>query len=262
MAQRVATAPAWWRSLLAAAAVASVAAFLAAPGSLVEKLRALDYGVCAQLPGHMLMPAGVELPLCARNTGIYTGVLLGTALLVAQGRWRWAAFPPRRCLAVLLLLVAAMAVDGANSVLKDLGLPHPYEPSNALRLLTGMGVGLSLAALALPIVATGFWQRRVARPSIAGSGDLAAYLGAGFAVALVILTQWAPLLYPIAIVSTLGLLLAICTMNVVLLTMALRLERAYAGPAALVAPYSAALLLAWVELFALAMLKHAILGPA
>jgi len=239
-----------------------VAAFVAAPGPLIEKLRSLDYGVCAQLPGHMLMPAGVELPLCARNTGIYTGVLLGMALLVARGRWRWAAFPPRRCVAVLLVLVAAMVADGANSVLNDLSLPHLYAPSNALRLLTGMGAGMALAALAMPIVASGLWYRRIAHPSVGGFADLGTYLAAGLAVALLILTQWAPLLYPIAIVSTVGLLFTVCTMNVVLMTMVLRLERAYVAPSSLFAPYSAALLIAAVELFGLAMLKHTLLGSA
>lgn len=262
MAQRVATSPGWWRPTVGAAAAAATAAFLAAPGPLIEKLRALDDGVYARLPGHMLMPGGVELPLCARYTGIFTGVLLGAVLLVARGRWRWSAFPPRGCFAVLLLLIAAMIADGTNSVLSDLHAPHPYGPSNALRLLTGMGAGMALAALAIPIAGSGLWQRRVPRPSIGGFADLGVYLAGGLAAALLILTQWAPLLYPVALVSTLGLLLTICTMNVVLLTMALRLERAYIAPSSLLAPYGVALLLAAAELFALALLKHAVLGSA
>ena len=82
---------------------------------LLDALRLLDSGICAQVPTHMLAPGGVTLPLCARNTGIYSGAALAFGILRARGRQRAMLPPPPWLIAVLLALIALM-VAGAGLV--------------------------------------------------------------------------------------------------------------------------------------------------
>jgi uncharacterized membrane protein len=109
------------------------------------KLYAVVHGVCAQV--HNVTLGGVQLPLCARNTGIYSAVLGTVLMLWASGRSRAARLPPRGILVTLVLAVGVMAVDGLNSLFVDLGWQHPYTPQNWLRTLTGLGAGTTLGVV-------------------------------------------------------------------------------------------------------------------
>src|SRR3712207_9211612 len=67
-------------------------------GVLFLPIRGLDYrlqmvvhGVCAQ--AHYLHIGDLRLPLCARNTGIYAGVLATILFLLAAGRFKAAKLP-------------------------------------------------------------------------------------------------------------------------------------------------------------------------
>jgi uncharacterized membrane protein len=208
----------------------------------------------------MLMPGGVELPLCARNTGIYTGILTGVVLLVAAGRSRRVRQAHPVAFGVLLALIAAMAMDGTNAVLVDFGLPHLYQPTNALRLLTGIAAGMALAGLVTPVVARTLWRQQERQRALSSFTELARYLLAGVLLAAMILTQWPPLLYPIALASTAGLLLLLSTLNVLVIVTVARAEGAFTQARELLVPYSAGLCLGLVELVGLALLKHQVLG--
>src|SRR5215469_11919814 len=95
------------------------------PGAtLLDRLRALDGGICAQLPTHSFYPGGQRLPLCARNTGIYLGYTISFLILFLTGRGRAAQFPRWQMALVMGLCILALAVDGFNSLFLDLHLPH------------------------------------------------------------------------------------------------------------------------------------------
>lgn len=132
-----------WSYVFGGILIALLAGLIAWPGvSLEGKLYAAVHGVCAQI--HNVTVGGVQLPLCARNTGIYSSALLSVLTLIVIGRGRAARLPPRPILGVLLLLVGLMVVDGLNSLFVDLGWQHAYTPQNWLRTLTGIGAGLAL----------------------------------------------------------------------------------------------------------------------
>src|SRR5262245_14311484 len=77
----------WIMLALGSAYVVALGVLLFAPGgTFLERLRALDGGICAQLPGHSFYPAGEQLPLCARNTGIYLGFATTMSVFAATGR--------------------------------------------------------------------------------------------------------------------------------------------------------------------------------
>ena len=57
------------------------------PGAPLNwKMYAAVHGVCAQI--HNVSLGGEQLPLCARNTGIYSGFLLTMIYLLLLGRGR------------------------------------------------------------------------------------------------------------------------------------------------------------------------------
>lgn len=120
---------------------------LLAPGELSFKLYAVVHGLIAQL--HNVFLAGQQLPVCARNIGIYGSFLLTTGYLWWRGRRRAGAWPTRSLTITLLLFAAFMTFDGFNSLFGDLGWPQLYSPRNWLRTASGLlfGIGLTCAIL-------------------------------------------------------------------------------------------------------------------
>jgi uncharacterized membrane protein len=208
--------PSWLIVALAAAYVVALAALVFLPGdTLLNRLRALDGGICAQNPLHSFFPAGQQLPLCSRNTGIYIGFASTFLTLAALGRLRAAQFPARRVLLVLGVAVLFMAEDGFNSLFLDLGLPHLYQPHNLLRLASGLGTGVAMCAVLLPVANTLTWRDEDDRASFGSLRELAAMLPMLILVFLAVGSQTAPLLYPVALLSSAGLVMALTLVNLV-----------------------------------------------
>ena len=210
--------PLWALVALAAVYVAALAALIFLPdGTLLDRLRALDGGICSQLPGHSFYPAGQQLPLCARNTGVYLGFSLGFLTLLGAGRVRVSRLPGPGVALALLGLVGLMAIDGFNSLFLDLGLPHLYQPQNLLRLISGLGTGVAMVAFITPVANGLLWRHEDARSSFRSFAQLAVVAPLLLLAFLAVGSQTAWLLYPIAIVSSLGLLLALTLVNLVFL---------------------------------------------
>jgi uncharacterized membrane protein len=95
----------------------------------------------------------------ARMTGIYIGAAVAVGWLIAARRLRAMRPPSARVVTTLALLVVALAVDGFNALLVDLGVVHPYEPSTALRLLTGILAGTTLGIVLGHLFAASMWTR-------------------------------------------------------------------------------------------------------
>jgi uncharacterized membrane protein len=233
---------------------------LSAP--LLEALRWLDSGICAQLPTHTLRPGGVALPLCARNTGIYTGSALAFGIPRARGRQRAMLPPPPPLIALLVMLIAVMALDGLNSVAVDLALPHLYAPNNALRLATGLGAGIALALLLAPVIARARFGAADPRPPLVHLRDVLPCLGAALPAYIVVRSVAPWTLYPIAFLSNAGLLAVLAGVNCIALSAVAGLARSPnrfffrtgASPATLT-------LLCLTELALLAGMKALLLGP-
>lgn len=116
------------------------------PGGFAEKSKLLLHGLCAQTPGHTFSIGGQPLPFDARMTGIYTGVLGAIGYLAMRKRLLAQQLPPHAVLAVLVLFVIAMGLDGFNSLFTDIGFWHPWTTTNTTRLITGYLAGITIAA--------------------------------------------------------------------------------------------------------------------
>ena len=166
--------------------------FFAAPWSLEHKAHAALHGICAQTPSHTFLIGGQSLPFDARMTGIYAGFAVAFACLAAMGRHRAARLPSFPLLGLLVLLVGAMAIDGFNSLLLDLGRPHPYQPDNWLRLVTGMGTGIALAVIYCYLFGITLWRRPQTSARVLNWRDLLVIIPAQAPFALLVLAGWKP----------------------------------------------------------------------
>jgi uncharacterized membrane protein len=179
--------------------------FLIAPGSLALKTHIALHGLCAQRPSHSLQIGGATLPMDARMTGIYLGAAVTAVWLFAARRLQATRCPSLPVRMLLALFVVALAVDGFNALLVDLRLPTLYEPSNILRLATGVLAGTSLGVMLGHLFATSIWARGDReRAVVARPVELLGPIGVSAAMAGIALLD-IPLLYaPFAI----GLLLS------------------------------------------------------
>ena len=165
--------------------------------------KAIGYGLCHQLPERSLFGGGYQLPVCARDTGIYFGFALGLiALSVLARRSRPQELPRWPVLVLIGVFVAAMGFDGVTSYG---GL---RETTNDLRLITGLGTGWGLAALTFPMLNSQVWRWPSATRTPHGTREVAlwlALLGVAFPLVrwgLPLLGVGFPLLLVVAILAT------------------------------------------------------------
>jgi hypothetical protein len=187
--------------------------------------------------------------------GIFLGFLSAVVLLALLGRLRARRLPPGllglACWALLILT----GVDGLNAFLFDGQLPHLYAPGTPPRLLTGLGAGLGLGFLAVPVVAGVAWRRPLDEPSIADSLELGFALVAVGVLGTVLLIGPAPLLWPAAILMLISVVVAFGVANLYILTLAAGRANQAIMLSDLYGPLLSALGLALVELAGLSALR-------
>lgn len=144
---------------IAGVTAVALTAFVIAPGDIAFKTHMALHGLCAQRPSHSLQIGGVTLPMDARMTGIYIGAAVTVIWLIAARRLRSVRTPSLPVLALLALFVLALAADGFNGLLVDLRFQTLYEPSNPLRLATGVLAGTALGVALGYLFASSIWVR-------------------------------------------------------------------------------------------------------
>jgi uncharacterized membrane protein len=260
MSQKTVIERPWMMGVLALFYLGLLAALVLVPGvSLLDRLRWLDSGICAQLPSHSFYPGGQRLPLCARNTGIYLGFMVTLLTLYALGHGRAQRLPPWPIIVALVLGVVAMAVDGFNSFFLDLGLRHLYQPHNLLRLATGLATGLALASLGLPLLNRLLWGEYRGQRSIASWPALLVLVPGLVLSFFAVASENGLVLYPLALVSTAGVLTLLSSINLVVIVSVSRRDQTFVRYQELLPYFGFALLLTIVEMLALAQLKFSLL---
>jgi uncharacterized membrane protein len=255
-----ADAAARWDGFAAIMAIAVIVALLLAPPhGLLDKADHAAYAVCHRIPDRTFVFAGRPLPLCARCSGTYLGALAGLIVLTARGRGRAARLPAPIFLAVLALFLLVWAADGINSFLTLVpGLPHLYEPRNLLRLITGTLEGLAIAAVVLPVANLSLWAAPASGRSIETGRDLAWMLFGGAVVVALVSSEWAPLLYPLALISGLMVVGLVGLVNAMVILIILRHEGRARRRREVIAPLAAGIALATIELAAIGLARAAL----
>lgn len=223
--------------LIPAAAVAMVLIWLSiAPPGILGEADSLGYAVCHRLAERSFHFAdGQQLPLCARCSGMYLGVVVGLAFQFLFSR-RKGGMPTWPVIVPLLLLGAAFAFDGVNSYLYlmktvspgRLGfIPTVYTPNNILRVLTGSGAGLGIAVALFPSFNQTVWKNWDPSPAMGSLKQLVILIVIMLGLDLLILTDSDLVLYPVAIISAGGVLLVLALVYEVLWVMVTRWENRF-----------------------------------
>jgi len=183
------------------------------PPGLLGKADAVGYAICHRLDERSFHIGERQLPLCARCTGEFyaAGISLLFFALVSPKK---SAMPGWKLGAPLLIFFLAFGIDGSNSYLYLLKqtsggvldkIPNLYIPNNTLRLFTGSGMGIALASILFPAFNQSAWKD--ADPNRALDWKkLGILIGIVLLIDLAVLTESPIILYPIAILSVLGVL--------------------------------------------------------
>lgn len=240
--------------------------FLAAPWSLEHKTHMALHGLCAQRPSHSYWVGDTRLPLDARMMGIYGGFLAAAIVLVATGGYRRSRGVSAVWAVGLAALVGAMAVDGLNSLLLDMRLWHPYEPSNTLRVVTGAGTGLALAIALAHLSAITLWRTTDRSRFVVASRRELVVLAVAPAPSLLLVTSAPGWLFgPIAILLILAALAVLASLAMICIVLLRRLDYAFTSPGQLQAVMVQALLVgvaAMASLSAGRMVVERLLGTS
>jgi uncharacterized membrane protein len=248
--------------LIAALATTALLAFLiATPDGLLSKADMVGYAVCHRIESHSFAVAGRQLPLCARCSGTFLGALTGFfGQAVVLRRRRAAEFPPAPIIVVLAGLMLLWAADGLNSYLALVYGPHVYEPQNWLRLTTGALNGLVMSALVYPVFNFTLWRRSASERAIHNLRDLGVLLLLEAGMVGLVLTQWSFLLYPLALLSALGVLTLLTCVNSVLVLIIVRRENVVDTWREAIVPLLAGLTVSLIQVGVIDVVRYALTG--
>ena len=250
-----------------AALLAFAAWFYIAPPGLLGKADAIGYAVCHRISERSFHIGDRQLPLCARCTGEFNAaaislIFFGFASGKKSGMPGWKLGVP------LILFFLAFGLDGSNSYLYLLkqtspdafsSIPNLYIPNATLRLLTGSGMGIALASILFPAFNQTVW--RTSNPERALDWKkLAALVGIVAVIDLLILTENPLVLYPVAILSTLGVLTLLTIVFTMTWLMIMRQENAFQQLREMWMPYLAGLTLALLMISAIDLLRFTLTG--
>lgn len=239
------------------------------PAGLLGKLDAIAYAVCHRIAARSFQIGNVPLPLCARCTGMYLGAVTGLVFQSIRGGKRCKA-PGWGIIAVLGVFVVAFGIDGLNSylyLLKQIRpgilpqIPNIYIPNNTLRLLTGSGMGLGIAAMLFPAFNQSVWTNYDDnRASLTGWKGFGLLLGIQISIDLLVLTQSPFILYPVALISVLGVLILLTLVYTIVWVMITGQENKYTKMRQLWLPLLAGFTLTMIQTFGIDMLRFWLTG--
>jgi len=180
----------------------------------------LGFGLCHQLPERSLFGGGVQLPVCARDTGIYFGFVISMLVIAAVDRGRRrSGMTPWWVLALGGVFVAVMAWDGLTSYA---GL---RTTTNEIRLVTGLLTGFALPLVVVPLINSQMWRRFTLERVLERAWEVAVW-AAAVPASFALLWWGAPLLgiaYPLA--AAVCILVTFTAVNLVMVLLAPRFEQ-------------------------------------
>jgi uncharacterized membrane protein len=237
------------------------------PPGLLGKADAVGYAICHRIDERSFQIGDRQLPLCARCTGEFyaAGISLLFFALVSP---RKSGMPGWRLGVPLLFFLAAFGIDGTNSffyLFKQTAggaldqIPNLYIPNNTLRLLTGSGMGIALASILYPAFNQSAW--RDTDPGRALSWrKLGILIGIIFLVDLAVLTESPIVLYPAAILSTLGVLALLVLVFSMVWILIMRQENEFVSLKQMWMPFLAGTTLAFLMIGAIDLLRFQLTG--
>lgn len=241
--------------------------FAIAPPGLLGKADAVGYAICHRIDERSFHIGERQLPLCARCTGEFyaAGISLLFFAFVSPKK---SGMPGWKLGAPLVFFLLAFGLDGVNSyvyLLKQTSqgaldyIPNLYMPNNTLRLFTGSGMGIALASILFPAFNQTAWRKP--DPSRALDWKKLGILTAiVLVINLLILTEHAAFLYPIAILSVLGVLALLVVVFSMVWVLVMGEENAFDNLTQMWMPLLAGTTLAFLMIAAIDLLRFRLTG--
>jgi len=183
---------------------------------------AVGYAICHQITVRTYVFGDLVMPLCARCSGQYLGVVAGLVVALLRGKLRASNLPPRKIILAFVIFLVVWAFDGINSyvylVTQQIFI---YMPRNVLRLTTGLLQGIAVSMLFIPLFNQIFWREPDPSPILTGWRDLGYVLGGAALLGMAVHSRWLPLFYPLAFLSTAGAFLLLSLVGMVLVVQVL-----------------------------------------
>ena len=254
--------------VIAAALLVFIGWFLNTPPGLFGKADAIGYAVCHRIGERSFHIGSYQLPLCARCSGMYLGAVTGLVFQSIIG-WKRLKIPHWSIIALLVVFVAAFGIDGSNSYLYLLkqvspgilpNIPNIYVPNNTLRLLTGSGMGLGMAVMLFPAFNQTVWADGEDKPAIPGWKAFGLLLGIQVIFDLLVLTESPIVLYPLAIISALGVWLLLTMVYSLVWVMVMGQDNHFTKLRQLWLPLLAGLTIAMIQTAAIDALRFWLTG--
>ena len=250
-----------------AAILAFSAWFYIAPPGLLGKADAIGYAICHRIDERSFQIGDRQLPLCARCTGEFyaAGIALIFFALVSK---KQSGMPGWKIGAPLILFFLAFGIDGSNSYLYLLkqtsgsvfdNIPNLYTPNNTLRLFTGSGMGIALASILFPAFNQSTWAVNDPSPALSWK-KLGILTGIVIIVNLLVLTDSSIVLYPVAILSVLGVLALLIIVFSMAWLLIMHQENVFDSLAQMWLPFLAGTTLALLMIAAIDLLRFKLTG--
>lgn len=241
--------------------------FYYTPPGLLGKADAVGYAVCHRIGERSFHILGRQLPLCARCTGEFysAGIALLFYAIVSKKK---SGMPGWKLGAPLLLFLVAFGIDGSNSYLYLLkqtsggaldSIPNLYIPNNTLRLFTGSGMGIALASILFPAFNQSAWRESDPERALDWK-KLGILAGIIAVIDLAILTEHPAVLYPIAILSVLGVLALLIMVFGMAWILIMQQENEFDSLRQMLLPFIAGTTLAFLMITAIDLLRFRLTG--
>jgi uncharacterized membrane protein len=227
------------------------------PEAPLQKATLVGYSI----PDRSFHMNGIQLPLCARCTGTYLGVAIGFLAVALLRRWYAGELLPKGMIVIAVAFIGIMGFDGVNSYLSLFpGMPHLYTPHNWLRAATGSLNGIALTMIVLPVFNYTLWKTTQPIPPLKNVWELLGIVAVTAGVVFVVQSEPAWLLYPVAMISTLGVLWMLTIVNTMILLIVFRQEGRAETWRDAVPALLGGLTVALIELTAMGVLRYALTG--
>jgi hypothetical protein len=187
--------------------------------------------------------------------------MLTVVYFMARGRSRAGGLPSRPIMILLIVFGLTFTIDGLNSYFSLFpSMPHLYEPSNTLRLASGMLLGIALGALVYPVFNQAMWRDWRGVRALQSFGDLVVLVLLCALLAVMLLSGNPLILYPLAILSTASVLAMLAAVYAVVVLIVLRRENRAESWRDLFFPLLAGLALGIIQIGLISLLRYALTG--
>jgi uncharacterized membrane protein len=115
----------------------------------------VGYSLCHQISDRSFQIGGLQLPVCARDTGTYIGFMAVFILFLGLQRYRNGKLPDKAVIAVAAIGMAFYAFDGLSSYLGF------RDTTNDIRLLSGLAFGSGVSMILMSAAANVLFKNKI-----------------------------------------------------------------------------------------------------